>query len=283
MEAQKITRIIPLFLLAAISPLFSQFVEVNVKLDMRRLNEGDKELFFSIAEDIESYFLNTRFSPDAGDLEIIVDFHLVLEGVSQGGSETMVTAQAVLTNKMDQFFYAKGVQFPYSKGRRIIFSLSFSPLASFLDYYATLLIANELDTWDYMGGTNLFNKAEELADLGRTSDHSRGWQDRWKKARRLRDNKYLRSMRFHYFQAIDSFYAEEPDIKLTRSSLENFFDDLVTMDETWGSNKETLQFLDAYHREISELLAGLNFRDVLKYLAEYDLDNQEIYESYLEY
>ena len=90
-------------------------------------------------------------------------------------------------------------------------------------------------------------------------------------------------MRFHYFQAIDSFYAEEPDIKLTRSSLEFFYDDLVTMDETWGSNKETLQFLDAYHREISELLAGLNLKAVLKYLAEYDLDNQKIYESYLEY
>ena len=90
-----------------------------------------------------------------------------------------------------------------------------------------------IDMYDRIAGMHLKNK--EFANM-----------DKKQRAKVLNETEQF---------VIDSFYAEEPDIKLTRSSLEIFYDDLVTMDETWGSNKETLQFLDAYHREISELLA----------------------------
>ena len=92
---------------------------------MRRLSEGDRQLFDTMAEDIENYYLNTQFSADVSDLEIVIDMRLVIESVSQGGSQTTINAQAILVNKeiqpdgsiksMDQYFYAKGVQFPYSR------------------------------------------------------------------------------------------------------------------------------------------------------------------------
>ena len=101
---------------------WGQFVEVNLSLDMRRLSEGDRQLFNTMKADIKQYFLNTQFSQDGADLELIIDIHLVIESVSQGGSQTTVNAQAILVNKevqydgsmktMDQYFYAKGIQFP---------------------------------------------------------------------------------------------------------------------------------------------------------------------------
>ena len=191
--------------------LLSQFVKVNAELDMRRLSEGDRQIFSSLAEDIENYFLNTQFSSDVSDLEIVIDIHVVLESVSQGGSQTTINAQAIFVNKevqpdgnlktMDQYYYAKGVQFPYSRGRKMYYTTSFDPLASFLNYYAFMFIASELDTWEYMGGTTFFNRAIALASLGKDSDWSNGWDDRWKKSRKIKDNQYLRSMRFHYFSA----------------------------------------------------------------------------------
>ena len=97
---------------------------------------------------------------DVSDLEIIIDIRLVLESVSLGGSQTTINAQAILVNKevqpdgsmktMDQYFYAKGVQFPYSLGQNMYYTPSFDPLVSFLDYYAFMFIASELDTWEYM-------------------------------------------------------------------------------------------------------------------------------------
>ena len=271
-----------IFLLTG-SFVWSQFVEINAELDMRRLSEGDRQLFDTMADDIENYYLNTQFSADVSDLEMVIDIRLVLESVSRGGSQTTINAQAIFSNKLDQYFYAKGIQFPYEKGRQIIYTSIFDPLASFLDYYAFMFIATELDTWEYMGGTSFYTKAVELADFGKGSDWSIGWDDRWKKSRKLKSNQYLRSMRFNYFAAWDEYkYSkEEPDMKIIRTFMNTFFDDMLTLDKKLGSNKETLHFLKAYHENIAKLMAELQLRDALELLLTYDHDNKKVYESYL--
>ena len=260
---------------------WSQFIEVNAELDLRRLSEGDRQLFTTLAEDIENYLLNTQFSADANDLEVVIDIRLVLESVSRGGSQTSINAQAIFSNKLDQYFYAKGIQFPYSQGRKMYYTTAFDPLASFLDYYVFMFIATEMDTWEYMGGTSFFNRAIELSDLGKDSDWSVGWDDRWKKSRKIKSNQYLRSMRFNYFTALDALGAEEVDITIVKNAMSTFHEDLLTLDKKLGSNKETLHFLKAYHESIAELLSALNLKDALELLLLYDHDNKKVYESYL--
>ncbi len=260
---------------------WSQFIEVNTELDLRRLSEGDRQLFTTLAEDIENYLLNTQFSADANDLEVVIDIRLVLESVSRGGSQTRINAQAIFSNKLDQYFYAKGIQFPYSQGRKMYYTTAFDPLASFLDYYAFMFIATELDTWKYMGGTTFFNRAIELSNLGKDSDWSVGWDDRWKKSRKIKSNQYLRSMRYNYFTALDALGAEEVDIIIVKNAMSTFHEDLLTLDKKLGSNKETLHFLKAYHESIAELLSALNLKDTLELLLLYDHDNKKVYESYL--
>ena len=252
---------------------WSQFIEVNAELDLRRLSEGDRQLFTTLAEDIENYLLNTQFSADANDLEVVIDIRLVLESVSLGGSQTSINAQAIFSNKLDQYFYAKGIQFPYSQGRKMYYTTAFDPLASFLDYYAFMFIATELDTWKYMGGTTFFNRAIELSDLGKDSDWSVGWDDRWKKSRKIKSNQY--------FTALDALGAEEVDITIVKNAMSTFHEDLLTLDKKLGSNKETLHFLKAYHESIAELLSALNLKDTLELLLLYDHDNKKVYESYL--
>ena len=260
---------------------WAQFIEVNAELDLRRISEGDRQLFITLAEDIENYFLNTQFSATTNDLEIIVDIRLVLESVSQGGSQTTINAQAIFSNKMDQYFYAKGIQFPYSQGRKMFYTTVFEPLASFLDYYAFMFIAAEMDTWEYMGGTSFFNRAIEISDLGKDSDWSTGWDDRWKKSRKVKSNQYLRSMRFNYFKALDALGAEDVDIIIVNTAMNTFYEEMLVLDKKLGSNKETLHFLRAYHESIAELMAMFNLRDALELLIIYDHDNKKVYESYL--
>ena len=260
---------------------WSQFIEVNAELDLRRLSEGDRQLFTTLAEDIENYLLNTQFSADANDLEVVIDIRLVLESVSRGGSQTSINAQAIFSNKLDQYFYAKGIQFPYSQGRKMYYTTAFDPLASFLDYYAFMFIATELDTWKYMGGTTFFNRAIELSDLGKDSDWSVGWDDRWKKSRKIKSNQYLRSMRFNYFKALDVLGAEDVDITIVNTAMNTFYEEMLVLDKKLGSNKETLHFLRAYHESIAELMAMFNLRDALELLLIYDHDNKKVYESYL--
>lgn len=282
MVHKKYQRLLLILLATFWTTSWGQFVEVNVVLDMRRLSEGDRQLFNTMTEDIENYFLNTQFSSTVDDLEMAIDIRLVLESVSQAGSQTTINAQAILHNKMDQYYYAKGVQFPYFSGRKLYYTQSFDPLASFLDYYAFMFIATELDTWSYWGGASFFNRAVELADIGKDSDWPQGWDDRWKKARKLKNNEDLRSMRFNYFTAWYEYkYAEELDINIIKTSMNNFYEDLNAIDKKLGSNKETLKFLHAYHVNIAELLAALKIRKGLELLRVYDHEHKEVYESHL--
>jgi len=260
---------------------FAQFIDVNAELDLRRLSEGDRSIFSTLAEDMENYLLSTQFSSEVNDLEMFIEIRLVLESVSRSGSQTTINGQAIFSNTLDQYFYAKGIQFPYSKGRKMYHTTAFEPLASFLDYYAFMFIATELDTWDYMGGTSYFNRAVEIADLGKDSDWSSGWDDRWKKSRKIKSNQYLRSMRFNYFSALDALAAEEVDLTIVQNAMDTFYEDLLTLDKKMGSNKETLHFLKAYHESIAELFGGLNHKSALKFLLLYDHDNKKVYESYL--
>jgi len=261
--------------------LWSQFVEVNAELDMRRLSEGDRQLFETLTEDIKNYYLNTPFAADLEDLDMIINLRLVLESVSRGGNQTTINSQAIFSNKLDQYFYAKSIQFPYEQGRKMYYTTTFEPLASVLDYYAFMFIGSELDTYDYMGGTTFFNRAIELANLGKDSNWSNGWDDRWKKSRKLKSNEYLRSMRFNYFAALDALLAEKIDIIIVTSHMNTFYEDLQTLDKKLGSDKETLHFLKAYHEKIAELLAALKMIEALNLLILYDHDHKKVYESYL--
>jgi len=132
-----------------------------------------------------------------------------------------------------------------------------------------------------MGGTSFFNRAIELSDLGKDSDWPNGWDDRWKKARKIKNNQYLRSLRFNYFVAMDALKAEKVDINLVKTSMNTFYEDLKSIDEVLGSNKETLKFLDTYHVSIADLMAALNMREGLKLLILYDYDHKKVYTPYL--
>ena len=70
-------------------------------------------------------------------------------------------------------------------------------------------------------------------------------------------------------------------MKMVKSSMNAFYEDMVTLDKKLGSNKETLHFLKAYHEDIAELMAALQLRDGLELLMFYDHDHKKVYESYL--
>jgi hypothetical protein len=81
---------------------------------------------------------------------------------------------------------------------------------------------------------------------------------------------------------MDAIKAEKVDINLVTTSMNTFYEDLKSIDEKLGSNKETLKFLDTYHVSIADLMAALNMREGLKLLILYDYDHKKVYTPYLE-
>ena len=194
------SQITPLFAIMLLTSLiFPQFEEVNVMIDTLHVRENNQFIFESLGNDVSQYLTNNKFTDNAFELELFLDIHFIIESYSSSENNKIVNAQMILTNQADQHFYAKGVDFPYTKGQSLTFSPMFSPLTSVLDYYANLFIATELDTYDYLGGDSYFVKSDEITNSGRSSDYSRGWENRKKKSTKLKENRHLREIRFHFF------------------------------------------------------------------------------------
>ena len=60
MKQNKYLYFFQFFFLLFSSICYTQFIQVNAELDLRRLSEGDKQLFTSLSEDIENYLLSIR-------------------------------------------------------------------------------------------------------------------------------------------------------------------------------------------------------------------------------
>lgn len=66
--------------------------------------------------------------------------------------------------------------FTYTRGQPLIYDLNrFDAFTSVLDYYANLILGYDYDTFSEMGGTPYFERARQVADLGRSSSSPDGW------------------------------------------------------------------------------------------------------------
>ena len=262
---------------------YSQILEAEIELDLRRLGEGQRILFETLSSDITNYLTNNQFSIENSDLDLYIYCRIILESISEGGNQKNINAQAIFSNGGDQYFYAKNIQFPYNRGKKIFYTTSFHPLASLLDYYVFMFIGTELDTYDYLGGTSFYNKSIEISDLGKNSDWSNGWDNRWKKAKKIKNNEYLRSMRYNFFVIKDELKKEKIDKMIIKNAINSFYEEFQTLDKKIGSDRETLYFLKTYHQEIAQYLSILDMNNALEFLILYDHDHKETYQSYIKY
>jgi len=275
-------KISPVVLLALTTWIFGQFTVVDVRLETNLLR-GDthKTMAENLRHQIESYFRSTEFAPDAMDIEMVVDMHLIVEEVIDEGAERLVKVQAIVSNKLDQQYYCKGGTFPYSDGQAITFGPMFDPLASLLDFYAFTLIAGELDTYELLGGTSYLNRAQQLADDGLGSSYSRGWDTRYKRNKELLENVYLRSAKLYYFLALDVYNMPRFELKALREPLMLLSQNLEEVSYRYGPERFTLIFLKAHAETMAEMLHRAEMTDTLELLLELDKDNEEIYLEYL--
>ena len=135
------------------SPLFSQFGSVEISFDDRLLRNDEKQVLLPLKEDIQRFFLTTSWDKEYIDLDIPLYIQLIFQGSSSKGNVKTFLCQALFSNGSDLRYFDKGVQFYYSAGTNLYFDLGlFEPLSGFLSYYAQLILAGEIDTYEFRGG-----------------------------------------------------------------------------------------------------------------------------------
>jgi len=176
---------------------YGQFANVKVIFDAQLLKVYERQNVIPLQQDVIRFIETTRWNEEYSDLNIPLHIQFIFEGSAQKGAQETYLAQVLFSNGTDQRYFDKSVQFPYGQGGTIYYDLvQFDPLSSFLAFYANLILAGEIDTYEPLGGTSTYEIAREIALRGTASEYSRGWSDRIELVNDMSINFGLRKARF---------------------------------------------------------------------------------------
>ena len=259
---------------------YGQFGEVKVVFDNRLLKVHHQQNILPLKQDIVRYIKTTRWDEDYTDLSIPLHIQFIFEGVAQKGAQETFLAQVLFSTGIDQRYFDKSVQFPYGQGGTLYFDIvQFDPLSSFLAYYVNLILAGEIDTYELMGGTRIFEMSREIALRGTASDFSRGWSERAKLVDNISTNYGLRKAKLSFYYAMELFRDGEMD-----EAILEFKKMIKGLDEVYDRSPRehyTLLFLKAHTNELAKILQLMGQKSMLRDMMELDPDNLEIYKKAL--
>ena len=258
--------------------LFGQFLSVNVTLDDRLLRSDEKHELINLKNDITNFFVNTIWDDRFNDLDIKLYVQIIFEGVTQKGSETIYNCQALFSNGQDLRYFDKSVQFFYNSGSSLYYDpVLFEPITGFLAYYAYLILAGEIDTYEFNGGNESLELARDIALRGSSSDYKKGWGFRITLVDNLNRNMGLRKARLAWYISLDLFKDGNVDevlkeLNIMLDGLEQSFQDI-------GRDSHTQFFLKIQSEEIAHLLKILGQRELLEDMKNLDPDRRDVYQE----
>jgi len=163
---------------------FAQELEANITVNTEQLPTASRDRLDSFVSQIQDYLNNNKYTgkPWEGE-KIKCNFNIFFTGASD---DVNYTAQLVVTsqrpiegsrlNSLMLTIMDNAWSFRYEKGQAMYFNQSnFDGLTSFLDYYAYIIIGFDSDSYYELGGTDLFQKALDIAVKGASSKYGKGW------------------------------------------------------------------------------------------------------------
>ena len=264
-----------------INKVFCQFASVEITLDDRLLRSEEKQEILNMKNDIKRFFLTTTWDDSYSDLEIPLYIQIIFEGVTEKGNESIYNCQVLFSNGGDLRYFDKSVQFYYNSGSSLYYDpVLFEPLTGFLAYYAHLLLAGEIDTYEFNGGNSSFELARDIALRGSASEYKKGWGSRVTLVDNLNRNMGLRKARLAWYIAMDLF--KEGDMDGVLEEVNTMLDGLEQSYRDLGRDNHTQYFLKVQSNKIAEILSMLGRTELLKDMKELDPDRRDVYQSALD-
>ena len=264
-----------------INKVFGQYTSVEITLDDRLLRSEEKQEILNLKNDIKRFFLSTTWDDNYVDLEIPVYIQIIFEGVTEKGNESIYNCQVLFSDGGDLRYFDKSVQFYYNSGSSLYYDpVLFEPLTGFLAFYAHLLLAGEIDTYEFNGGNSSFELARDIALRGSSSEYKKGWGSRVTLVDNLNRNIGLRKARLAWYIAMDLF--KEGDMDGVLEEVNTMLDGLEQSYRDLGRDNHTQYFMKVQSDKIAEILSMLGRTELLKDMKELDPDRRYLYQSALD-
>lgn len=267
--------------LLCLNVTIAQFASVDVTLDDRLLRSNERQEIVNLNSDIKRFFINTTWDDKYSDLSIPLYIQIIFEGVTEKGNESIYNCQALFSNGGDLRYFDKSVQFYYNSGSSLYYDpVLFEPLTGFLAYYANLILAGEIDTYEFNGGNHSLEMSRDIALRGSSSDYKKGWGSRTTLVDNLSRNNGLRKTRLAWYIAMDLF--KDGQMELVLEEMNTMLDGLEQSYRDIGRDNHTQYFLKIHSEEIARILSMLGQIELLKDMKELDPDRRQVYQSALE-
>jgi len=268
-----------IFILACfIQPGLSQVLRTKVTTNYDHLPIEEHKYLENLAMNIEDYFNNYAWTDDEYETDIDVNINIIIETASEKSFERIYKAQFLIKSVSGESFYDKEWEFPYQQGYNFDHSsMQFDPLCNFLDFYAYMILAGELDTYGTTLGTPYYDAAQNIANRALLSQYTRGWSSRLDEMQKITNvrTRPLREAKPVFFEAV--YYLEEGNRELAHKKGLKVLDAIEKVVREQPNNKYLRSFFDAHYQTFAQI-----FRDdakSLERLIDYDNKHRETYRN----
>lgn len=281
-------------LLLVSAQLLGQQVDCTVKVNYEAVPTSNKDQLRDFASDVRDYVNNYQWGAENVPDKVKCALDIFVQRV-QG--ENTYTAQVFVGSQRPIYGSEKSSvvlrlmddawQFSYIKGRPINHNAyAYNDLTTFLDFYMYVVLGYDSDTYEKLSGTPMFQKAANLANLGRSSGDP-GWQPTTSGYNRLQLINELLSPAFehvriaswkYHFTGLDSLaFAPEKAYLNILGALENIGKVRRLSDPR---NQVIKIFFDTKYMEIADLFVNNPDKTVYNTLATIDPAHLKTYEEY---
>jgi len=261
--------------------LFAQFTEVKIEISVDRMPEKERNDLKNLEQLFPIYFQNYNWFENTYGIGIPIKISMFPEGVNTTGFERTFTSQIFISNQSgDQRFFEKNFKFVYNQNDPLTHSDMVLPLPGALDFYAYLLIAGELDTYDPLGGNNQYEKARDIANRGQLSVHPSGWKQRLQELDEITRLRDYRMAKYYFWKAVDLLdQKKEAEVPEAIGQMLQHFNKMF---EVNARERYSHIFLDVHAREIAEIIRDYGTPAQKTTIMELDPDNVNIYKAIFE-
>lgn len=285
-----------ILLFALFSPqLRGQELDCMVRVNYEAIPTANKDLLMNFESEVREYVNNYRWGSDNLDERISCTFDINIQSVvgqDRYSAQVFIGSSRPIYNGTQNSavlrLFDDAWEFTYVRGRPINHSpYSFNDLASFLDFYAYLILGFDYDTWDNLNGTPFFQKAADIVNLARATG-GRGWQQaksgysRLQLIEEIMNSKFapVRTASFKYhFTGLDSMATSRI------RAFQNIIDAIFLIDDVKRTadprNQLIKIFFDTKFREIAELFLDYSDPNIYLNFAQIDPSHQTIYDEYM--
>lgn len=283
-------------LLAANVTLRAQELDPTVTVNMDALTLDQRQDVLTMAENVRSYLSNNRYTDADWEGERIpVDVSIWIS--SRNGNRYTARLSVVSKRLVNNTpgtgsgllrVFDQDWTFEWSFNPTLVYQpLRYDPFTSVLDFYMAIAIGLDMDTYDDQGGTDMYKRAQNIAQAGNaqgvsqfSTNYQPGQFTRMSLITELMDMRYvgLRRLIFDYHDAIE-LYAQNKE--QGRAALEGVIHDIAEFKRSKISNRSVLlqAFFDAKTLEIADVFRGYKGAQIWTDLRFLDPGNTQQYEA----